>query len=104
MSGRSPRPQDREFAATLRTARLRAGVSQEQLGAALGLAQQSVCKVETLTRTVTVGEAHDFAALLGLSLPELLSGDVDKARWVGCQVCRDGVPEGFRCGTCGATP
>jgi DNA-binding XRE family transcriptional regulator len=99
---REVRHWDDAFASALRDARKRCGVSQEQVGRWLGFHQTAITKVELRSRTVSVGEAVDIAALFGLSLDDFLAMRFDGIVWVGCDVCRGGVPDGFRCATCGA--
>lgn len=58
--------------ARLRTAK---PLSQAELGAAVGLAQQTVAKIEVGERSVKLSEAAIFAAALGVRVEALIGGD-----------------------------
>lgn len=64
----------RHFLEELRDARLAAGVSQEQLAAALGEHQTLISKVERGVRRLDVVELRRWMHALGRSFPEFCEG------------------------------
>lgn len=58
----------------LRIARMRVGMSQQQLGDTVGISFQQVQKYERGTNRMAVSRAWDFAAVLKISVGELLNG------------------------------
>lgn len=56
----------------IRTARIAAGMTQQQLADALGVAQQSVTRWETGAREPRVSTLRRIAAVLGCDLSALL--------------------------------
>ncbi len=58
----------------LRIARMRVGMSQQQLGDAVGITFQQVQKYERGTNRMAVSRAWDFATVLKISIGELLDG------------------------------
>lgn len=103
MSKRSYRVIDERFASALAGAREKCRLSQVGLAmqmSALGWPwrQQTVTRVETGRRTVTVGEGVTLALILGFELAALADG-MDLAP--ACPVCLDSPPDGFTCNECG---
>lgn len=81
---------DREFGPTVRSLRLDADMSQEELAMRLSerglrLSQAVIGKIERGERKVTVGEADSIANALGSSLSEILMG----ASYVTSQILRE---------------
>ena len=64
----------KRFLLRLREARLKAGMTQEQVATSLGRPQSFVSKCESGERRVDFVEAQDFAELYGIALDRL--GDV----------------------------
>jgi len=58
----------------LRIARMRAGMSQVGLGAAVGISFQQIQKYERGQNRLSLSRAWDFAAVLKISVGELLDG------------------------------
>lgn len=72
---KSIHPDDyRHFLEELRDARVAAGVSQEQLAAALGEHQTLISKVERGVRRLDVVELRRWMQALGRSFPEFCEG------------------------------
>jgi ribosome-binding protein aMBF1 (putative translation factor) len=57
--------------ARLASARVAAGINQEDAAAQLGVAQSAIAKIETGRRTISFLEAADLADLYGIPLAEL---------------------------------
>lgn len=71
---------DEAIASHVLSARERAGMSQAELAREMAnrghdFRQQTIYKVETGKRRVTIGEAVDLAASLGIDLDRLIAGD-----------------------------
>lgn len=65
-----------EFIASLRHARKRRNLSQQQLGERLGKEQTFVSKVETCERRLDVIEATKWCAALGICLEDVLPSEI----------------------------
>ncbi len=65
-------------AGTLRRCRDRMFLSQQEVGAMLGLADGRVAQLEQSAETMTVGELRKFMNLFGLSADALLFGDSER--------------------------
>ena len=65
-------------AGALRRCRDRMFLSQQEVGAMLGLADGRVAQLEQSTETMTVGELRKFMNLFGLSADALLFGDSER--------------------------
>lgn len=63
---------DDTFASRLRAARLRAGLTQEQVGAASGLGRLGVLSIEGGRREPLISTARRLAEAVGASLEELV--------------------------------
>jgi transcriptional regulator with XRE-family HTH domain len=72
---RRPTEQDRALGPRLKALRKAAGLTQEGLASALGVSYQQVQKYEKGTSRVSGGRLQQAAALLGVSLQELV-GDL----------------------------
>jgi transcriptional regulator with XRE-family HTH domain len=69
--------QDRIFvAAQMRAARIRAGLTQEELAAALGKTQSYIAKWETRERRMQLFEVLEFCAALQVRLEDLLPAEL----------------------------
>ena len=62
----------RALGASIRFARERAGLTQEQLGTAIGVTRQSVCNVELGKQNVLATQIGALCVALGCSADELL--------------------------------
>jgi transcriptional regulator with XRE-family HTH domain len=71
----------------IRTCRVRAGKSAQQVASDLGLNDAWYSDLETyddeLASTLTLFQAHQLASLLGVGLPDLLVEDVQSAEKIG---------------------
>jgi transcriptional regulator with XRE-family HTH domain len=74
-NAREPHQIDVIAGRNLRIARMRVGMSQQQLGDAVGITFQQVQKYERGTNRMAVSRAWDFATVLKISMGELLNGD-----------------------------
>jgi transcriptional regulator with XRE-family HTH domain len=63
---------DGELGARIANARQQHGLTQEQLGAAVGLARNQICKIEKGERRVAAPELGKLAAALSCDLESLL--------------------------------
>lgn len=61
-------PIDKHVGERLRNKRLEAGLSQEELGKAVGLTFQQIQKYERAYNRVSASKLHDFAKYLGVSI------------------------------------
>jgi transcriptional regulator with XRE-family HTH domain len=59
-------------ARAIRAERVRAGLTQDELGAKCGMTNHAVSRIETLTRKVSVDELPDICDALGISFDQLL--------------------------------
>lgn len=82
---------ERTIGARIRIARIAAGLSQEKLGAAIGVTFQQVQKYERGINRVAAGRLADIAAALGTTVPTLY-GDSDPkpAAMLTMMTTRDG--------------
>lgn len=71
---KKPHPVDLAAGHCLRLARMRAGFSQERLGAAVGISFQQVQKYERGTNRMSLSRASDFATALGVNIAEFFDG------------------------------
>ncbi|CAA9454535.1 MAG: hypothetical protein AVDCRST_MAG14-1396 [uncultured Rubrobacteraceae bacterium] len=62
----------------LRPARQRLGLTQRQLASRAGTGQQTICKLETLSRGAYPQTLQKLAAALGVSPADLVSNRVDQ--------------------------
>lgn len=67
------------YAANLRAERARAGMLQADLAARVGLPRATLADVEAGRRSLTLGEAVEVCAALGIGLGHVLDGDEPKA-------------------------
>lgn len=58
--------------------RLRQGLKQSDIAAALGWSQSSYSRIETKPQNMTIEELEKIAGVLGVSVVELLTGDAIK--------------------------
>lgn len=67
-----PEPMRKRFGKRLREARLRAGLSQEELAGTAGLHRTYVGMIERAERNITLANAERFSSALGIKLSDLL--------------------------------
>ena len=67
-----PEPMSKRFGKRLREARLRAGLSQEELAAKARLHRTYVGMIERAKRNITLSNAESLAKALGMKLFELI--------------------------------
>lgn len=60
------------FAENLKDARLRAGLTQQEVADALGVTKAAVCTWESGTSKPRMGKMTEIAEVLGTSVPELM--------------------------------
>jgi transcriptional regulator with XRE-family HTH domain len=76
---------DAVFARRLRAARLAAGTTQQQLADRMAAAghkmhRSAIAKIESGERPVTIGEAVQLAGQIGVTLTDLITGDMAYSR------------------------
>ncbi|MBP7759218.1 MAG: helix-turn-helix transcriptional regulator [Alphaproteobacteria bacterium] len=65
---------DRVVAQNLRSLRVRAGLSQADLGAAVGITPQQVQKYEKASNRMSAARLHHFAHILGCGVEDFFEG------------------------------
>ena len=56
---------------TVKTLRLRKGLTQKELGARVGVSEAMICQIERGSRVLSLPVAKDMTAVLGCTLEEL---------------------------------
>lgn len=59
----------------IRALRLKKGLSQEQLGKAVGVSEPMICMIERGTKNPSLQIGAEIAAVLGITIDELLEDD-----------------------------
>lgn len=76
-SQKQPSDIDRQVGETLRTIRKRVGLSQAELGEAIGISFQQLQKYETGANRITAGRLFEFASALGCEVQDFFPAKID---------------------------
>lgn len=83
---RTPHPIDCHVGACVRTRRVQAGISQVQLGSALGVTYQQVQKYERGTNRVSASRLQQLGHVLGVPVTAFYEGFISEADDTGVNV------------------